>query len=53
MTSKTTVPEDSTNVAESRPNKQQRLYYLDWLRNILIFGVFIYHVLRPFDPLTP
>jgi peptidoglycan/LPS O-acetylase OafA/YrhL len=33
--------------------KKQRLYYLDWLRNILIFGVFIYHVLRPFDPLTP
>jgi peptidoglycan/LPS O-acetylase OafA/YrhL len=33
--------------------KSTRLHYLDWLRNILIFGVFLYHVLRPFDPLIP
>jgi len=31
--------------------KSSRLYYLDWLRVILIFGVFLYHVVRPFDPL--
>jgi peptidoglycan/LPS O-acetylase OafA/YrhL len=33
--------------------KPARLHYLDWLRNILLFGVFLYHVLRPFDPLMP
>jgi glucan biosynthesis protein C len=31
--------------------KSTRLHYLDWLRNILMFGVFLYHVLKPFDPL--
>jgi peptidoglycan/LPS O-acetylase OafA/YrhL len=31
--------------------KSSRLYYLDWLRVILIFGVFLYHIVRPFDPL--
>jgi len=31
--------------------KSARLYYLDWLRVILIFGVFLYHVVKPFDPL--
>jgi len=34
-----------------RTEKSTRLYYLDWLRNLLLFGVFVYHVLRPFDPL--
>ena len=53
MTSNTMVPADSTNHAESDGSKKQRLYYLDWLRNILIFGVFLYHVLRVFDPLVP
>jgi len=33
--------------------KSTRLHYLDWLRNMLLFGVFLYHVLRPFDPLMP
>jgi glucan biosynthesis protein C len=27
----------------------QRLHYLDWLRVVLIFGVFLYHALHPFD----
>jgi peptidoglycan/LPS O-acetylase OafA/YrhL len=37
---------------EGKPGKKSaRLYYLDWLRVILLFGVFIYHVIRPFDPL--
>ena len=53
MTSKSMVPAESPRHTESRSKKSARLYYLDWLRNILIFGVFIYHVLRPFDPLTP
>ena len=53
MTANTVVPSDVTKDAESRARKSTRLYYLDWLRNILIFGVFIYHVLRVFDPLVP
>jgi len=31
--------------------KSVRLYYLDWLRIILILGVFLTHVVKPFDPL--
>jgi peptidoglycan/LPS O-acetylase OafA/YrhL len=31
------------------PTRQQRLYYLDWLRVLAIVTVFIYHTLRPFD----
>jgi glucan biosynthesis protein C len=31
------------------PTKQQRLYYLDWLRVLAILTVFLYHTLRPFD----
>ena len=31
--------------------KTGRLFYLDWLRVILLFGVFLYHVLKPFDPM--
>ncbi len=33
--------------------KSTRLHYLDWLRVLLLFGVFLYHVLKPFDPLMP
>ncbi len=29
--------------------KQQRLFYLDWLRVLAVLGVFFYHTLRPFD----
>jgi peptidoglycan/LPS O-acetylase OafA/YrhL len=36
---------------ESGNRKQQRLYYLDWLRVILILGVFVFHVVHPFDTL--
>jgi len=38
---------------ETSTKKSARLHYLDWLRNLLLFGVFLYHVLRPFDPLIP
>jgi peptidoglycan/LPS O-acetylase OafA/YrhL len=48
MTSSTVVTADGTT---SSAAKSARLYYLDWLRVILIFGVFLYHVVRPFDPL--
>lgn len=36
---------------EVSEEKSARLYYLDWLRVLLLFGVFLYHVIRPFDPL--
>jgi fucose 4-O-acetylase-like acetyltransferase len=29
--------------------RRTRLHYLDWLRVIAIFGVFIFHTVRPFD----
>ncbi|MCP4166740.1 MAG: acyltransferase [Chloroflexi bacterium] len=53
MTKITEPTVDSTRHTKSSAQKSERLYYLDWLRNILIFGVFLYHVLRPFDPLMP
>lgn len=39
------------SLGDNSRKKSPRLYYLDWLRVILLFGVFIYHVIRPFDPL--
>jgi glucans biosynthesis protein C len=27
----------------------ERLWYLDWLRVLAVFGVFVFHTLRPFD----
>ncbi|KPK17741.1 MAG: hypothetical protein AMK69_25570 [Nitrospira bacterium SG8_3] len=29
--------------------KQERLYYLDWLRVLAILGVFLFHAVHPFD----
>jgi glucan biosynthesis protein C len=49
MSNETSVPGDSMNDSESSDVKSGRLYYLDWLRVILIFGVFMFHVLHPFD----
>ena len=43
------VPVDlsaDTGGVDERPN---RLHYLDWLRVLLILGVFLYHALHPFD----
>jgi glucan biosynthesis protein C len=34
---------------EINSEKPTRLHYLDWLRVILILGVFLYHALHPFD----
>ena len=42
------APTDSTSDTTSTGSKAGRLYYLDWLRIILLFGVFLNHVLRPF-----
>ena len=47
------VPTDSTKQTKSAVKKSARLYYLDWLRVILIFGVFLFHVLSPFAPMQP
>ncbi|MFC2030910.1 acyltransferase [Chloroflexota bacterium] len=49
MTSEAMVPADSTIHSESAARKPKRLYYLDWLRVILIFGVFLFHSVHPFD----
>jgi glucan biosynthesis protein C len=35
--------------AEGSAGKTTRLHYLDWLRVILIFGVFLFHAAHPFD----
>ena len=34
-----------------RPSSENgiRLHYLDWLRVLAVFGVFIFHTARPFD----
>jgi peptidoglycan/LPS O-acetylase OafA/YrhL len=41
----------ASSQVEHASKKQKRLHYLDWLRTILIFGVFLYHVVKPFDML--
>jgi peptidoglycan/LPS O-acetylase OafA/YrhL len=50
MTSNAVVS-SASNQTKSNVKKSGRLYYLDWLRVLLIFGVFLHHVLKPFDPL--
>lgn len=39
--------------AECPAGKSTRLHYLDWLRVLLILGVFVFHALHPFDDLLP
>jgi glucan biosynthesis protein C len=47
----------NTKAAATSPNHSQgktaRLYYLDWLRVLLIVGVFVFHAVHPFDELLP
>ena len=50
MTSNPKASATSIRDKEDGTMKPGRLFYLDWLRVILLFGVFIYHVLKPFDP---
>jgi peptidoglycan/LPS O-acetylase OafA/YrhL len=45
---KPTVVETQTDHPRRRT---LRLHYLDWLRVILIFGVFLFHAVHPFDAL--
>jgi peptidoglycan/LPS O-acetylase OafA/YrhL len=42
-----TKPSES-RIASSAGDPPGRLHYLDWLRVIAIFGVFVYHAARPF-----
>ena len=42
----TSNPPDTTTHTET---KSSRLHYLDWLRVLLIFGVFLFHALHPFN----
>ncbi len=51
MTNNAVVSANSTSNTESGSQKPGRLYYLDWLRVILIVGVFVFHVVHPFDTL--
>jgi glucan biosynthesis protein C len=44
-------PAQTNSPAERSSGKSVRLYYLDWLRVILIFGVFLFHAVHPFDAL--
>jgi peptidoglycan/LPS O-acetylase OafA/YrhL len=44
-------PTDATSDAKTDGVKPGRLYYLDWLRVLLIIGVFLFHALHPFDAL--
>jgi len=53
MTSNTMVPAESKSNTTSGGSKSERLYYLDWLRVILLLGVFLFHALHPFDALLP
>lgn len=48
MNSNDLNPTSSTMQPSLGDAKSKRLYYLDWLRVILIFGVFVYHAVSPF-----
>jgi peptidoglycan/LPS O-acetylase OafA/YrhL len=47
-----TNPAQTNTPTERSGGKSVRLYYLDWLRVILIFGVFLFHAVHPFDALS-
>jgi glucan biosynthesis protein C len=48
MTGSAVASADSTSTTESTGRKSERLHYLDWLRVLLILGVFLYHAVSPF-----
>jgi glucan biosynthesis protein C len=50
LTSEVAVPADSPSNAGSGRGMSKRLHYLDWLRVLLILGVFLYHAASPFRP---
>jgi peptidoglycan/LPS O-acetylase OafA/YrhL len=46
------TPAQTNTPAQRSGGKSARLHYLDWLRVILIFGVFLFHAVHPFDSLS-
>jgi uncharacterized membrane protein len=42
-------PMPSTSNISPSERQTTRLYYLDWLRVIAVFGVFLFHAVHPFD----
>ena len=44
-----TNPVQTDSPAKGPAVKSARLHYLDWLRVLLILGVFLYHAVHPFD----
>lgn len=49
MTSHTIDGSDRSAPTVGEEETSGRLHYLDWLRVLLILGVFLYHALHPFD----
>ncbi|MCP4415325.1 MAG: acyltransferase [Chloroflexi bacterium] len=45
----TTYPIDNPTQSINSNKQSTRLYYLDWLRVLLILGVFLFHAVHPFD----
>ncbi|MGH2659728.1 MAG: acyltransferase family protein [Actinomycetota bacterium] len=41
--------ERAAGPADVRRQPLERIYYLDWLRVLALFGVFLYHAVHPFD----
>ncbi|MFC2023658.1 acyltransferase family protein [Chloroflexota bacterium] len=51
MSSEALIPANSMSASDSGDGEPKRLFYLDWLRVLLIVGVFTFHALHPFDAL--
>ena len=45
-------PAPTHDPAELSGTKPVRIHYLDWLRVLAIFGVFLFHTVRPFVPIA-
>lgn len=43
------LAEEASPAVQSSADSSRRLYYIDWLRVLLIFGVFLFHAVHPFD----
>lgn len=47
--SQTIFPKPAPTPSAQQNEKPTRLHYLDWLRILLILGVFLFHAVHPFD----
>lgn len=43
--------QEDSQQTDKAPEEKVRLHYLDWLRVLAIFGVFLFHAFHPFDQL--